>query len=75
MDKRTAMKIVNPILALLVLNQPFSAFLSSMTHRDAFKSLHVGGGIGLLVFAAIHLMLNWNWVRINFLQSTKTRKA
>jgi hypothetical protein len=75
MDKKTALKIINPILALLVLNQPFSAFLYSMTHREAFESLHVGGGIGLLIFAAIHLMLNWNWVRMNFLQNSKTRKA
>jgi hypothetical protein len=75
MDKRTALKIVNPVLALLVLNQPFSAFLYSMTHREVFDNMHVGGGIALLVLAAIHLMLNWNWVRINFLQDAKTRKT
>ena len=75
MDKKTALKIVNPILALLVLNQPFSGFLYSVTHREAFENMHVGGGIALLVLAAIHLMFNWNWVRINFLQSTKTRKG
>ena len=75
MDKKTALKIVNVVLAVLILNQPFSAFLYSVTHRQAFETMHVGGGIALLVLAAIHLMFNWNWVRINFLQNTKTRKA
>jgi len=31
--------------------------------------MHVGGGILLLLFAAIHLMLNWKWVQMNFLSS------
>ena len=75
MDKNTALKIVNPILALLILNQPFSGFLYSVTHWEAFEDLHVGGGIALLVLSAIHLMLNWTWVRINILKNTKKTKT
>ena len=71
MNKKTALKIVNVFGAVLVLNQPISISLYSLTHRRAFDNLHVGGGIALLVFAAIHLMFNWNWVRINFLRKTK----
>ena len=71
MNKKTALKLVNVFGAVVVLNQPISISLYSLTHRQAFDNLHVGGGIALLVFAAIHLMFNWNWVRINFLRKTK----
>ena len=74
MDKKTALKIVNVIVAVLLLNQPISIILYWVTHWEAFDGIHVGGGIALLVFAAIHLMYNWNWVRINFLQKTKKSK-
>jgi hypothetical protein len=69
MEKNTMLKVVNPVLALLILNQPFSGFLYSWTDWDAFETMHVGGGILLLLFAAIHLMLNWKWVQMNFLSS------
>lgn len=75
MDKNTALKIVNPLLAILMLNQPFSIILFSVTHWEVFENLHLGGGIGLLVLGAIHLMLNWSWVRINFLRSAKGKKG
>ena len=71
MDKNTVLKIVNPMLALLLLIQPFSGLLLSATDWEIWQDLHVGGGIALIVFAAIHLMLNWSWVRINILKSTK----
>jgi len=69
MEKNTMLKVVNPVLAVLILNQPFSGFLYSWTDWDAFETMHVGGGILLLLFAAIHLMLNWKWVQMNFLSS------
>jgi nucleoside recognition membrane protein YjiH len=71
MNKNTALKIVNPVLALLLLIQPFSGLLLSVTDWETLEDLHVGGGIALIVFAAIHLMLNWNWVKINLLKSTR----
>jgi hypothetical protein len=75
MDKNKALKVVNPVLALLILNQPFSGFLYSLTDWDAFETIHIGGGILLLLFAGIHLMLNWKWVRFNFLDNAKTKKT
>jgi hypothetical protein len=68
MDKNVALKIVNPLLAILLLNQPFSAFLSEVTDWDLFEGLHVLGGVLLLCVAAIHLVLNWKWVELNLLK-------
>jgi protein-S-isoprenylcysteine O-methyltransferase Ste14 len=75
MNKNSVLKIVNPVLAILMLNQPFSALLYSVTDWDAFESLHIGGGILLVVLAAVHLMLNWKWVTTNFFKNDKTKKA
>ena len=75
MDKNTVLKVVNPVLAVLILNQPFSGFLYSLTDWDAFETMHVGGGILLLLVAAMHLMLNWKWVQMNFFENAKRKKA
>lgn len=70
-DKNAALKIVNPALAILLLNQPFSAFLSEVTGWDLFEGLHVLGGLLLLMAAAVHLMLNWTWIELNLLKRGK----
>ena len=70
-DKNAALKIVNPALAILMLNQPFSAFLSEVTDWDLFEGLHVLGGVLLLMAAAVHLMLNWTWIELNLLKRGK----
>lgn len=68
MDKNAVLKVINPALALFMLNQPFSAFLMAVTGWDLFEILHVGGGVLLVLAAAIHLMLNWKWVEMNLLK-------
>lgn len=71
MDKNTVLKIVNPALGILMLNQPFSAMLSEVTGWDLFEGLHVGGGVLLVLAAAVHLTLNWRWVTSNFLRKVE----
>jgi hypothetical protein len=75
MDKNATLRIVNPLLGILLLNQPFSIILGALTGWHAFEVLHLVGGIGLLILAAIHVMLNWGWVRMNFLRGAKQKKA
>jgi len=73
MDKNTVLKIVNPALAVLMLNQPFSAMLSEVTGWGLFEGLHVVGGVLLVLAAAIHLTLNWRWVTANLLRTVQRR--
>ena len=68
MDKNAVLKVVNPALAILILNQPLSGLLMAITDWDFFEGMHVGGGILLVLAAAIHLMLNWKWVELNLLK-------
>ena len=75
MDKNAVLKVVNPALAILMLNQPFSGGLSEGTGWDFFGGLNVGGGILLVCMAALHLILNWRWVATNLLKKRKKQEA
>jgi hypothetical protein len=75
MDKNVVLKVVNPALAILMLNQPFSGLLIAVTDWDFFEGLHVGGGVLLVFMAAVHLLLNWRWVATNLLKKRKRQEA
>ena len=75
MDKNAVLKVVNPAMAILILNQPFSAVLSEATGWDVFEGLHVLGGVLLLCAAGVHLLLNWRWVVSNFLKKTPKQQG
>jgi len=68
MNKKTALKIINAIIAILILNQAVTAILSDLIGRDAFEVLHEGGGSLLLLGVVIHVILNWGWVKSTFVK-------
>jgi hypothetical protein len=68
MNKKTALKIVNIIIALLILNQAASAMLHDLIGHEAFEVLHEGGGFALLSGVIIHVILNWGWVKSTFVK-------
>ena len=68
MKRHSTLKILNPILALLFLNQFISGLFHETLPHKAFKILHQGGGIILAAAALLHVILNWNWVKVNFLK-------
>ena len=70
MKPTTILKILNPILAVLVINQALTGILADHLPREVFEVLHAGGGLLFVVLAAVHLFLNWGWVKASF-----TRRA
>lgn len=66
MTKATALKILNPILALLFLNQAATGLLADHLPREAFEILHEGGGYVLIAAVVLHVVLNWAWVKATF---------
>ena len=66
MSKPTALKIVNAILAVLIVTQMGSGFLGREIGREAFDIIHRGGAVVLLIVAVLHIILNWNWVKAAF---------
>jgi protein-S-isoprenylcysteine O-methyltransferase Ste14 len=63
--RNSVLKILNPILALLLLNQILVGLFHGFVPRDVFEILHQGGGIVLATAALLHVILNWNWVKAN----------
>ncbi len=72
MNKAKALKILNPILGLLVLNQLVIGALHGSLPHIIFEVMHVGGGLVLVLGVVIHLILNWGWVRVNFFKKNSS---
>ena len=68
MNKTKALKLLNPMLGVLVLNQALVGLLHDALPRGVFEVMHEGGGVLLVLGVILHLILNWNWVRANFLK-------
>jgi len=73
MRKNTALKILNPVLALLALAQLLSGTLHALLPRDVFGVVHPWGGALLAACIALHVTLNWSWVSANFLKKPQAK--
>jgi len=66
MTRNNALKILNPFLAVLAVNQAVTALFRGELSYEAFKFFHQGGGAILLALIAVHFILNFNWVKANY---------
>lgn len=67
MKRQTALKIVNPLLALFMINQAATGIFHLELSNRAFTTFHEQAGYILITLAAVHLALNWNWVKAQFM--------
>ncbi len=70
--KNTALKFINPVLALFFLLTMISMVLykfgpSSWRGSETLGEVHEFAGIIFFIVALIHLYYNWSWVRTNIL--------
>ncbi|MCX7766404.1 MAG: hypothetical protein N2246_06845 [Candidatus Sumerlaeia bacterium] len=68
------LKLTVVILAILIMWQFLTAIGRSLIPYEVFARVHLWGGLLLTLFAALHLYLNWNWVKANLLKKTKINK-
>ncbi len=68
MKKNKALKIINPILLILLVNQAVTGLFGTQISHEMFTILHKGGGFVLVGLALVHLGLNFGWVKANFLR-------
>jgi hypothetical protein len=66
MSKNKALKIVNIVLLVLLLNQACSGLFRVHYSFEAFEWLHERAAWLLLAVAAVHIVLNWNWIKVNY---------
>lgn len=62
------LKIVNATLGVLLVNQVLMGMLHDIMPRKVFEVLHEGAGFVFALAAVLHVILNWGWVKANFLQ-------
>jgi len=75
MTRTSVLKTVNPILGLLLLNQVITGLLRDMLPFDAYEVLHERGGIVFAIVALLHVVLNWNWIKANYVRKTPAIKT
>jgi len=65
--KRThALKFLNPILALLFLNQAVTGLLNEQIPYETYAMLHGYGAYLFILVAVTHIILNWNWIKASY---------
>lgn len=66
MLRSSALKVLNPILAVFFLNQVITGVFHKAIPYKTYEIFHQGGGILFALAALLHVILNWNWVKANF---------
>ena len=66
MTRNTVLKVLNPVLAILLINMILTGVLNKALSDEAFAILHKGGGIVFAFLSILHVILNWNWIKATF---------
>ena len=75
MTRNGTLKVVNPVLGILVLNQGMTAIFHGVLPEKVFEVMHGVGGPLLLIAAITHLILNWNWIKATYFKSKPADKS
>jgi hypothetical protein len=74
MNKKTLLKIVNPILLVLMLNQLATGFKPRLYGLGTFRLMHKQMAVILSMVLVAHLALNFAWMRTTYWKA-RTKKA
>ncbi len=66
MKRNSILKVLNPVLVILLLNQILTGVFHDAIPKEAYEIFHEGGGISFSFAALLHLIFNWNWVKATF---------
>jgi hypothetical protein len=71
MKRVTALKILNPLLILLALDQIINTFVMKLSPSMTVLTIHEWTGYALGIVVLLHFILNWNWIKMTFLTPKK----
>jgi hypothetical protein len=66
MKRNTALKILNPVLLVFFINQVITVLFREHLSGQAFGVFHKTGGAILICLIVLHIILNFNWIKINY---------
>ncbi|MDD3845670.1 MAG: hypothetical protein PHC90_04845 [Syntrophorhabdaceae bacterium] len=75
MKRNTILKIMNPILGILLVNQIATGIFRDFLPDEAFEIMHERGGPAFAVVAILHVILNWGWAKASFFKSSPAAKS
>ncbi|MFA5424676.1 MAG: hypothetical protein WC374_12550 [Phycisphaerae bacterium] len=75
MKKNTALKILNLILAVMLINQVVTGLMADELSAGTFEILHEGAGLVLAGLIVLHLVLNFGWIKTSYFKVHKIRQA
>lgn len=71
MNKQKALRIVNVVLAIDFLLVALAGIFRAFIPYELFYRAHPIGGYLLAALVAVHVYLNWTWIKQNFLKNAK----
>ena len=71
MKKSMALKLVNIFLVLSFIGIVLVVGLRRVLSTDIFYAVHPKLGYLFITLAFMHIALNWNWIKSNFLKKKK----
>lgn len=69
MTKERWLRVLVPIQGFVLLSQLTTGLNADRIPDTVYEFVHEGGGILLVMLVAIHVGLNWDWVRMYFRRS------
>ncbi len=71
MNKQKALKVVNAVMAADFLFLLLTVVFRTILPYDVYRIAHPILGYLLAVLAAMHLHLNWGWIKQNYLKGAR----
>lgn len=68
MNKQRALRIINAVLLVDLLALVSTAMLDEVLPPEVFSTVHPMLGFTLVLLAITHLVLNWGWIKANYLK-------
>jgi hypothetical protein len=75
MKKANALKALNVIIGILMLNQLVTGLIHEHLAEETFEFLHIGSGLLLVTGTIIHLIMNRTWIKAVYFSKKRGTKA
>lgn len=72
--KNRLLKIINPLIGLLMVNQFVTALFHTSIPFEVFAIIHGYAGFLLFSLILVHITLNWSWLKANYFKKSKVKK-
>jgi hypothetical protein len=71
MKKASILKFLNPLLFLAAFIQIITVVIIKTIPTSQIFTIHEYNGYTLAVIILLHLILNWNWIRLTYFKQKK----